>query len=92
MKNKLAWLPSKVLKARTSDQYPKMFYLGLIYEFSSRFIEDSQMEEFITEGRDREAIEELETLGFLVKHEKKSGSGCYYEVTDFKTGTYSGKS
>lgn len=84
----LSWLPNRVLKTRTSNDYPKRFYFSLIYEFNSRFIEEEEMEKAMEIGKDRDALTELISLGLIVVHLKKDRSGRYYELTDFFNGVY----
>lgn len=86
--NILKWLPNKVLKTRTSNDYPKRFYFSLIFEFESRFIEQEEMDSVIIIGKDRDALTELLDLGLIKQHKKVNSDGYYYELMDFMNGVY----
>lgn len=86
--NIIKWLPNKVLKTRTSNDYPKRFYFSLIFEFESRFIEQEQMDEVLQIGKDRDALTELLNLGLIVQHKKVNKDEYYYELMDYFNGVY----
>lgn len=86
--NILKWLPNRVLKTRTSNDYPKRFYMSLLFEFESRFIEQEEMDDVLVIGKDRDALTELLNLNLILQHKKVNSDGYYYELTDFMNGVY----